>query len=113
MRAIVLERPGEPLIETERPDPQPGPGQLLLRVSACAVCRTDLHLRDAEIEAPRLPLSSVTRSPPRRPTVAGSGFRGWAGPTASAATAQASARTCASTRASPGATSTAATPRSP
>jgi propanol-preferring alcohol dehydrogenase len=56
MRAIVLQRPREPLIATERPDPRPGPGQLLIRVSACAVCRTDLHLRDAEIEAPKLPV---------------------------------------------------------
>jgi propanol-preferring alcohol dehydrogenase len=38
------------------PDPEPGEGQLLLRVRACAVCRTDLHLRDAEIEAPKLPV---------------------------------------------------------
>jgi alcohol dehydrogenase, propanol-preferring len=38
------------------PDPTPGPGQLRLSVSACAVCRTDLHLRDAEIEAPKLPV---------------------------------------------------------
>jgi propanol-preferring alcohol dehydrogenase len=56
MRAIVLQRPREPLIATERPDPRPDPGQLLIRVSACAVCRTDLHLRDAEIEAPKLPV---------------------------------------------------------
>jgi propanol-preferring alcohol dehydrogenase len=41
---------------TELPDPKPGPGQLLLRVQACAVCRTDLHLRDQEIEATRLPV---------------------------------------------------------
>jgi propanol-preferring alcohol dehydrogenase len=56
MRALVLERPGEPLIATEVPDPVPGGGQLLLRVAACAVCRTDLHLRDAEIDAPKLPV---------------------------------------------------------
>jgi propanol-preferring alcohol dehydrogenase len=56
MQAVVLERPGEPLAVEERPDPVPGPGQLLLRVSACAVCRTDLHLRDGEIDAPKLPL---------------------------------------------------------
>jgi alcohol dehydrogenase, propanol-preferring len=56
MRAIVLQRPREPLIATERPDPRPEPGQVLIRVSACAVCRTDLHLRDAEIEAPKLPV---------------------------------------------------------
>ncbi len=38
------------------PDPQPGPGQLLLEVHACGVCRTDLHLRDAEIPATKLPV---------------------------------------------------------
>jgi propanol-preferring alcohol dehydrogenase len=56
MRATILERPGHPLANVTLPDPEPEPGQILLRVSACAVCRTDLHLRDAEIEAPRLPV---------------------------------------------------------
>jgi propanol-preferring alcohol dehydrogenase len=56
MRAVVLERPGEPLVLTERPEPSPAEGQVRIRISACAVCRTDLHLRDAEIEAPRLPV---------------------------------------------------------
>jgi propanol-preferring alcohol dehydrogenase len=56
MRAVVLERPGSPLQPQTLPDPVPGPGQLLLKVLACAVCRTDLHLRDAEIEAPKLPV---------------------------------------------------------
>ncbi len=56
MRAAVLEHPQQPLRILKRADPQPGPGQLLLRVRACAVCRTDLHLRDAEIEAPKLPV---------------------------------------------------------
>jgi propanol-preferring alcohol dehydrogenase len=56
MRAVILEQPGHPLRPTTLPDPTPGPGQLLLRVRACAVCRTDLHLRDNEIEAPRLPV---------------------------------------------------------
>ncbi len=56
MRAVVLERPGEPLVLTERPEPRPAEGQVRIRVSACAVCRTDLHLRDAEIDAPRLPI---------------------------------------------------------
>ena len=49
MRAMVLERPGEPLVLRTRPVPQPDPGQLLLRVRACAVCRTDLHLIDGEL----------------------------------------------------------------
>jgi alcohol dehydrogenase, propanol-preferring len=56
VHAAVLQRPGEPLTLTEVPDPEPGPGRLRIRISACAVCRTDLHLRDGEIEAPRLPL---------------------------------------------------------
>jgi alcohol dehydrogenase, propanol-preferring len=57
MRAAVLERPGEPLRATTLPDPTPGPGQLLLTVGACGVCRTDLHLRDKEIEATKLPIT--------------------------------------------------------
>jgi propanol-preferring alcohol dehydrogenase len=56
MRATILERQGAPLVPTELPDPVPAPGQVLLRVAACAVCRTDLHLRDKEIDATRLPV---------------------------------------------------------
>jgi propanol-preferring alcohol dehydrogenase len=56
MHAVVLEQPGSPLQPKTLPDPVPGPGQLRLQVLACAVCRTDLHLRDAEIEAPKLPV---------------------------------------------------------
>jgi propanol-preferring alcohol dehydrogenase len=56
MQAIVLEAPGEPLTGATLPDPTPEPGQLLLQVAACAVCRTDLHLRDGEIDAPKLPV---------------------------------------------------------
>jgi propanol-preferring alcohol dehydrogenase len=56
MHATVLEQPGQPLRPVTLPDPEPSPGQLLLRVAACGVCRTDLHLRDAEIEATKLPV---------------------------------------------------------
>ena len=56
MHAMVLERPGKPVRAATLPDPTPGPGQLLLEVAACAVCRTDLHLRDGEIDAPMLPV---------------------------------------------------------
>ncbi len=56
MRAVVLEQPGRPLRPVTLPDPQPGPDQLLLRVGACGVCRTDLHLRDREIAATKLPV---------------------------------------------------------
>ena len=56
MRAAVLTRQGAPLELRELPDPQPADGQLRLAVRACGVCRTDIHLRDAEIDAPRLPV---------------------------------------------------------
>ncbi len=56
MRAAILHRPGQPLEVTTLPDPSPQPGQLLLTVRACGVCRTDLHLRDSEIEATKLPV---------------------------------------------------------
>ncbi len=56
MRAAILEQPGRPLRVTTLPDPKAGEGQLHLTVGACGVCRTDLHLRDAEIEATRLPV---------------------------------------------------------
>src|SRR5262249_46335860 len=47
--AMVLERPGGPLVVRERSAPVPGPGQVAIDVSACGVCRTDLHLFDAEL----------------------------------------------------------------
>ena len=56
MRAAVLKAQGHPLETVTLPDPEPGPGQLRLTVKACAVCRTDLHLRDAEIDAGKLPV---------------------------------------------------------
>ncbi len=45
-----------PLVEEQRPEPVPGPGELLLRVAACAVCRTDLQLAEGDLEARRLPV---------------------------------------------------------
>lgn len=56
MKAMLLEVPREALRLAEIPDPVPGPGQLLLRVSACAVCRTDLHVVDGDLAKPKLPL---------------------------------------------------------
>ena len=56
MRAMVLERAREPLRLAELPDPEPGPGQVLIAVRACGVCRTDLHIYDGELEHPKLPL---------------------------------------------------------
>src|SRR5438477_5997569 len=56
MRAMVLEAVGQPLALRDAPKPKPGGGQLLVRVSACAVCRTDLHIIDGELPNPKLPL---------------------------------------------------------
>ncbi len=55
MRAMVLHQPGQPLVAEERPDPTPGPGEARIRVLACAVCRTDLHLVDGELPPGGLP----------------------------------------------------------
>jgi propanol-preferring alcohol dehydrogenase len=56
MRAMVLRRPGERLVMEERPDPAPGPGQVRVRIEACGVCRTDLHVVDGELPDPKLPI---------------------------------------------------------
>jgi alcohol dehydrogenase, propanol-preferring len=53
---MLLDTPGRPLRPADVPPPEPGPGQVRLKVHACGVCRTDLHLRDGEIEPGRLPL---------------------------------------------------------
>ena len=56
MRAMVLHAAGEQLREEELPTPEPGPGEVLLEVGACGVCRTDLHIVDGELTEPKLPL---------------------------------------------------------
>jgi propanol-preferring alcohol dehydrogenase len=56
MRAMVLDAVRQPLREAQLPDPEPGAGQVLVSVSACGVCRTDLHVLDGELSDPRLPL---------------------------------------------------------
>lgn len=56
MRAMVLPAPHQRLVAERRPVPQPGAGQVLIRVTACAVCRTDLHIVDGELPDPVLPL---------------------------------------------------------
>ena len=52
MRAMVLDRPCEPLVWRERP----GPGEFLVAIEACGVCRTDLHVVDGELPHPKLPI---------------------------------------------------------
>jgi len=56
MQAMVLERAREPLKPMERPDPEPLQGEVRVRVSACGVCRTDLHVVDGELPNPKLPI---------------------------------------------------------
>ncbi len=56
MQAMVLEAAGEPLKSVTLPVPKPGPDQILLKVLACGVCRTDLHIVDGELTEPKLPL---------------------------------------------------------
>jgi propanol-preferring alcohol dehydrogenase len=56
MRAMLLDRPGEPLRAADVAVPEAGPGQVRVRVHACGVCRTDLHIRDGEVPPGHLPL---------------------------------------------------------
>ncbi|MCD6015616.1 MAG: Alcohol dehydrogenase GroES-like protein [Solirubrobacterales bacterium] len=56
MRAIVLEAAGSPLLAIDHPEPEAGRGQVVVRVHACGVCRTDLHIVDGELTEPKLPL---------------------------------------------------------
>ena len=56
MFAMVLNKIKTPLVWTERPDPLPGPGEIRIKISACGVCRTDLHVVDGELADPRTPI---------------------------------------------------------
>jgi propanol-preferring alcohol dehydrogenase len=56
MRAMVLEQPNAPLVLRERPLPAPGPGEILVEIEACGVCRTDLHVVDNELPDVRCPI---------------------------------------------------------
>jgi len=56
MKAMVLHEIGAPLVYEDLPDPQPGAGQIRVRVSACGVCRTDLHVVDGELPDPKVPI---------------------------------------------------------
>lgn len=56
MHAMTLHAPGAGLVPEQRPDPTPGAGDVRLRITACGVCRTDLHIVDGELTLPRLPI---------------------------------------------------------
>ena len=115
---MLLEAPRSPLRPADLPEPEPGPGQVLIRVHVCGVCRTDLHVVDGELPDPKLPLvighqivgtvEAWGRALPGR--ARGSAFPGSAGRTAPAATAAPAARTSATRRGSPATSSTADTP---
>jgi propanol-preferring alcohol dehydrogenase len=56
MKAMVMERPGEQLRHLDVPVPVPSQGQVLVKVAACGVCRTDLHVVDGDLKEPKLPI---------------------------------------------------------
>src|SRR5260370_19820773 len=56
MCAMVLDRPGQPLVMREQPVPRPAAGEILVEIAACGVCRTDLHVVDGELPHPKLPI---------------------------------------------------------
>jgi len=56
MKAMQLNAPGTALVPVERSDPEPGPGQVVIAVKACGVCRTDLHVVDGDLAEPTLPI---------------------------------------------------------
>ena len=56
MRAMVLRKPGTPLQDCIVPDPEPGPDQVLVRIAACGVCRTDVHVIDGDLTERKLPI---------------------------------------------------------
>ncbi|HWP64080.1 MAG TPA: zinc-binding alcohol dehydrogenase family protein [Candidatus Binatia bacterium] len=80
MRALVLDRPGPatsgPLRLVDLPDPEPGPGELLVDVAACAVCRTDLQIAEGDLEPRRLPIV-LGHQPVGRVAGIGPGVEGW------------------------------------
>ncbi|HMM48559.1 MAG TPA: zinc-dependent alcohol dehydrogenase family protein [Miltoncostaeaceae bacterium] len=83
MYAMVLRRPraasAEPLRREERPDPRPGPGRVVVRVEACAVCRTDLQLVEGDLRAHRLPVVPGHQVVGRIETVGEGVDPGWVG----------------------------------
>ena len=56
MKTMVFESAGSPLQPRDLPVPKPGPGQVLIKVHACGVCRTDLHILDGDLRGLKLPL---------------------------------------------------------
>ena len=124
MRAMVLRRPGERLAWRSGPT-RPGPGQIRVRIEACGVCRTDLHVVDGELPDPKLPIvpgheivgrvEAAGEGVEPQDSARASASPGSATPAGLAPIAGAGARTSATRRSSPAIRATAATPpiRSP
>src|SRR4029453_17132035 len=124
MRAMVLDRPRQPLQLRDVEKPRPSSGQLLVRIATCAVCRTDLHVVDGELPDPKLPLipghqivgyveemeKKAIRSLKLAAVLA---FHGLGGPMANAFIVDRNGRICAIERVSPVTLSTAAMPSLP
>src|SRR5437773_2329121 len=124
MRAMVLDKPKQSLQLRDMPKPKPGRGQLLVRVGACAVCRTDLHVVDGELPNPKLPLiraikllaawkRSVKEQIRNSMSAIALAFHGLVGPMANALIADPIGKTSAIARVLPATPSTAVTPNSP
>jgi hypothetical protein len=118
MRAMVLDASGKKLREADIRPPELRPGQVRIRVGACGVCRTDLHIRDGELLEPKLPLilghqivGVVVEGRRGSRWVSASASPGSGGRAVSAVTAARDARTCATAPSSPATRSTVATPR--
>ena len=84
MRAMLLRKSGMPLQDCIVPDPKPGPEQGLVRIAACGVCRTDLHVVDGDLTEPKLPIIPAMRlfvvskpSGPESPAAAGLKPNSW------------------------------------
>jgi len=118
--AMALVSPRSPLVALRRPVPVPGPGEVLLEVSACGVCRTDLHILDGDLPRCARRSSRAMRWwaawPPWVPAPRASGrasasaYPGWAEPAATAGTVRPGTRTFATRPSSRAITATAATP---
>ncbi len=124
MRAMLLEAPHTRLHLANLPVPTAGPGQVLLKVRACGVCHTDLHILDGELAEPKLPLvlghqivGTVVRvragSRAFQNRATGWECPGWAPPTVPAVIACAARKTCATTQSSPATTWMAVLPNTP
>jgi hypothetical protein len=102
MHAMVLDAPGRSVELRHLPRPEPGPDEILVRIAACAVCRTDLHVVDGELPEPKRPLipghEIVGQVAPWEAVFAilqsasEWAFPGWAGPVESAGTAAAATK---------------------